>query len=235
MLEQQQGFDIHKNGVAALHGELPEIGNVHDDMWQEALAASQVSSFPEGTQLIECGDSADKFVIVLQGVVKVYETCENGREITLYRVRAGQVCVLTLTRLLLCSSSCAQAVAEQDVRLLIMPTPSFDRLLSGSDAFRRYLMNSMAHCISDIMQLTAQISFNHLDLRLIRLMRTLSSQSMSGKLSCTHQDIANELGTSREVISRLLKDFERSGYIKLNRGSIQILDIDSLEQRCVRF
>jgi len=219
----------------SLFEKLPELAAISDDTWQEALNVSQTLSFPAGTRLVECGNSADKFVIVLQGVVKVYETCENGREITLYRVNSGQVCVLTLTRLLLRSNRCAQAIAEKDVRLLAMPTEYFERLLAESEAFRNYLMMSMAHCITDVMQLTAQISFRHLDLRLAQLVRKLSLQATSKRICCTHQAIANELGTTREVVSRLLKDLERSGHIKLNRGSIEILDMNKLEELCLNY
>ena len=214
----------------ALFSELPELAGINDDVWREALAVSQVISCPAGAKLIECGESADKFIIVLQGSVKVYETAENGREISLYRVSGGQVCVLTLTRLLLRSNRCAQAVAEQDVRLLAMPPEYFDRLLTESEDFRRYLMTSMAHCITDVIQLISQVSFTQLDLRLATLLIKCADKVEPGKLRCTHQSIANELGTTREVVSRLLKDFERSGYIKLNRGSIEILDIDGLEK-----
>lgn len=221
-----------KNRPIALFNELPELAGIGDDVWREALAVSQVISCPAGTKLIECGDSADKFVIVLQGIVKVYETGENGREITLYRVCGGQVCVLTLTRLLLRSNRGAQAMAEQDVRLLAMPPEYFNRLLAESEDFRRYLMTSMAHCVTDVMQLIAQVSFNHLDLRLATLIRKLAARAEPDKLRCTHQAIANELGTTREVVSRLLKDFERSGYIKLNRGSIEILAMEKLEKLC---
>ncbi|MGB5725669.1 MAG: Crp/Fnr family transcriptional regulator [Thiogranum sp.] len=214
----------------ALFSKLPELASIDDDVWQEALAVSQVISCPVGAKLIEWSDTADKFVIVLQGSVKVYETAKNGREISLYRVGSGQVCVLSLTRLLLRSNRCAQAVAEQDVLLLAMPPQYFDRLLTESEDFRRYLITSMAHCITDVIQLISQVSFNQLDLRLATLLIKRTNKVGSGKHSCTHQTIANELGTTREVVSRLLKDFERSGYIKLKRGSIEILDVDGLEK-----
>lgn len=223
-----------RNESETLFDELPELAGINDTVWEEALAVSQVIRCPAGTKLIECGDPADKFVVVLQGVVKVYETCESGREICFYRVHSGELCVLTLTRLLVHSNRCAQAVAEQDVRLLVIPRDYFDRLLAESGDFRRYLMTSMAHCITDVMQLVAQVSFNQLDHRLARLIRKLATPSAPGEFrcSCTHQIIANELGTTREVVSRLLKGFERSGHIKLGRGSIEILDIEELEKLC---
>ena len=226
----EQGVDSQSDvSPVVLFSELTDLAGIQDDVWREALAVSQVVSAKAGTKLIECGDSADKFVIVLQGVIKVYETCENGREISLYRVSDGQVCILTLTRLLLNSNRCAQAMAEEDVRLLVMPPEYFDRLLTESEDFRSYLMTSMAHCITDVIQLISQVSFDRLDLRLANLLRKLATQSSQNKLQCTHQLIANELGTTREVVSRLLKDFERSGCIKLCRGSIEVLDMEQLE------
>jgi len=234
MREDGSALSIRNESVT-LFDELPELASINDTVWEEALAVSQVIRCPAGTKLVECGDDpADKFVVVLQGVVKVYETCESGREISLYRVHSGQLCVLTLTRLLLHSNRCAQAVAEQDVRLLVIPQEYFDRLLAESGDFRRYLMTSMAHCITDVMQLIAQVSFNQLDHRLARLIRKFATRSTQGMLrcACTHQIIANELGTTREVVSRLLKGFERCGHIKLSRGSIEILDIEALDRLC---
>jgi len=111
-----------------------------------------------------------------------------------------------------------------------MPPEHFDRLLAESEDFRRYLMSSMAHCITDVMQLIARVSFDHLDLRLAHLIRQLADRVTPDKLRITHQAIANELGTTREVVSRLLKDFERAGYIKLSRGSIEIISKDKLDR-----
>jgi len=190
---------IRNKQLGTLFDELPELAAIHAELWEQALADSQLISCPAGTKLVEYGDRADRFVILLQGVVKVYETGENGREISLYRVYGGQVCVLTLTQLLHRSTRCVQAVAEQDARLLGMPREYFDRLLADSEDFRHYLMSSMAHCITDVMQLIARVSFDHLDLRLAHLIRQLSVRATPDKLRITHQSIANELGTTREV------------------------------------
>ncbi len=228
-LEDQE--NMTRDAPVPLFSELPALADIHDAVWREALAASRLVICPAGTKLIECGDSADKFVIVLQGTVKVFEVADDGREISLYRVGRGQVCVLTLTRLLLRSNRCAQAVAEHDVRLLAMPPEYFNRLLAESEAFRHYLMNSMAHCITEVVQLASRVSFDHLDRRLAMAIAKLSvAQAEPRVLRYTHQEIANELGTTREVASRLLKHFERSGVIRLGRGSIEILDRAGLEK-----
>jgi CRP/FNR family transcriptional regulator len=216
--------------IAALSKASPELASISGDAWREALAVSPVVSCPAGTNLLDSSDSTDKFIIVLQGVVKIYQTSENGREIALHRVYAGQICIPMLVRLLHRSTRCAQAVAEEDTRLLAISPDHFDRLLAESEGFGRYLMSAMAHCISDVMQLVADVSFNHLDLRLAQLIGQLSSGTGPGKLKLTHQAIANELGTTREVVSRILKRFERAGYIKLNRGNIDVIAGDDLEK-----
>lgn len=209
----------------------PQLAAINDPAWNQALAESVLISCPAGTRLIECGNTADKFVIVLQGTINVYENNSNGREISLYRVHGGQVCVLTLTRLLQRSNSNAQATAETDVQLLAFPPRYFDRLLAESEMFRRFLMSAMASCITEVTQLIADISFNSLDCRLVRILCRRRTES-SNPLRVTHQAIANELGTTREVVSRMLKNLERAGHIRLQRGSIEIIDLDELELRC---
>jgi len=118
----------------------------------------------------------------------------------------------------------AQAVVEEDARLLVIPSEDFDRLMGESDDFRRYLVNSMTYCISGMMQLVSRISFSTLDLRLAHIIHQFSDRTSQRTVKFTHQALANELGTSREVVSRLLKGLERAGTIRLKRGSIEIID-----------
>lgn len=218
------------NARAALHNSFPDLSEQSGQAWEDAVAASSIVSSCAGTQLIHCGDASQHFVIVLDGVVRVYETAESGREICLYRVYAGEICVLTLAKLLGAEGVCAEAAAEQDVRLLAMPIEHFRRLMATSEYFNRHLMAAMANSLSQIMALIGQISFQRLDLRLACLIGQLSEQQESSRLNFTHQAVANELGTTREVVSRLLKEFENMGCIKLSRGNIEILSTEALER-----
>lgn len=225
----ETGCTISTNhGTTPLIGELPELSGLNDHAWQAALTDSQMMHCPAGTRLIGEAEPVDKLLIVLNGVVKVFETADSGREISLYRIYDGQICMLSLTRMLHGAAKCAQAVTEKESRLLQVPREHFDKLIAESEGFRQYMLSAMATCVTDLMQLTADISFNNLDLRLAQLLQKLSGQSTSIKLKLTHQAIAKELGTTREVISRLLKDFEKAGYIKLGRGRIQVLSADKL-------
>ncbi len=218
------------NAHAALRNAFPGLNEESDQAWEEAVAASSIVSFSAGTQLIHCGEASQHFVIVLDGVVRVYETAESGREICLYRVYAGEICVLTLAKLLGAQNVCAEATAEEDVRLLAMPIEHFRRLMATSQGFSRDLLRAMGNSLSEIMALIGQISFQRLDLRLACLIGQLSEQKSSRKLKLTHQEVANELGTTREVVSRLLKEFEHMGCIKLSRGNIEILSSEALDR-----
>lgn len=229
MLERIRG-STRAHHQYAWFNAIPRLKNITEDLWKEVLAESNVISFPAGTKLIQCGDSATQFVIVLKGVVRVYQAAETGKEICLYRVRSGQVCALTLTKLHTTSNICAQAVAEEDVQILAMPLRYFYRLLSESEDFRNYVMSALADCVGEIMQMVASVSFQRLESRLSCLIWKLSVSESSNKLKFTHQEVANELGTTREVVSRLLKDFENMGCIKLSRGTIEILCEEVLQK-----
>jgi CRP/FNR family transcriptional regulator len=188
-----------------------------------------------GTELSHCDLTAGKFVVVLGGVIRVYQAGECGRELSLYRVHTGHACMLALTRLLDHADQCARAVTEQETLLLAMPADGFFQLIKESGDFSHYLVNAMANCISEISKLLCQVSFNRLDQRLADLILRVSDHTDAGKIRLTHQAIADELGATREVVSRLLKDFENAGHVRLGRGSIEISARDrllELSERC---
>ena len=233
MTDTGSGISITQN-TAPLVGELPELAGLNDHLWQEAVAGSQIAHCPAHTKLIRYGEPVDKLFIVLSGVIKVYESASSGREISLYRSYDGEVCMLSLTRMLHRAAQCAEAITEEDTRLLMVPREYFDRLIAESEGFRLFILSAMSSCLDELMQLTAEVGFNNLDFRLAQLIRRLAEHGASIRLKLTHQAIANELGTTREVISRLLKDFEKAGYIKLGRGRIQVLAPDKLNLLCNR-
>jgi CRP/FNR family transcriptional regulator len=205
-------------------GDFSELPGIAGDAWQEALGAAKVIDAPAGAKLTESRASGDRLVIVLAGTVKVSHTSENGREITLYRISAGQLCPFTLPCLLRCTPSCVRAEAEEDVSLLAVPRQYVARLLAECPDFRNYLLSGLAYNIAVVTQLVAQVSFEQLDRRLANLLLRRSRVDGSLRLRCTHQSLASELGCTREVISRLLKEFERAGYIRLGRCCVEIVD-----------
>lgn len=184
-----------------------------------AAAAGQVL-FSPGT---ECG----AFMWLVSGTIRVHLVAESGREITLYRVVPGETCVLTTACLMAQEDYGADGVAESDIRAIAIPTPLFHELLSISQRFRELVFAAFGARISAMLASFEEVAFGRLDRRLASF---LLERAGNAPVALTHQDIAGELGSSREVISRLLKEFERRDLIRLGRGRIEMRDPQALDQ-----
>ncbi|HTH17071.1 MAG TPA: Crp/Fnr family transcriptional regulator [Magnetospirillum sp.] len=179
---------------------------------------------PAGTVLFQDGSECQAYVLVLDGSVRVQKVSENGREIVLYRVEAGQSCVLTTNCLIAREDYAAQGIAETDIRALVLPAATFRALLAKSEAFRDFVFSAYATRIGDLLMLIEEVAFGRIDVRLAGWLR----QRAGSAIRVTHQEVAVELGTAREVISRQLKEFERRGWVALGRGRIEVTDAAGL-------
>ncbi|GAV19630.1 cyclic AMP receptor-like protein [Mariprofundus micogutta] len=189
------------------------------------LTGLQTMKVPKGTVLFRDGDACQGYVFVLDGSVRVQKMDPEGREIVLYRVEDGQTCMLTTSCLLGDKAYPAEGVAEIETELALIPAQRFDELLADS-AFRKFALGMISERIADLMALIEDVAFGRMDARLIR--RLMELDDGSHKLKLTHQQLATELGTAREVISRILKDFERRGHVSLGRGEVTLIDLDAL-------
>lgn len=172
------------------------------------------------------GDSCQQYLFVTSGSVRVYSRAENGREVVLYRVQDNESCTLTTACLFAHNPYPAEGITETETSAIAIPQKVFDQGLAQSDAFRQMIFDQYARRLSDVIHRVEDISFGHIDIRLARQLVKLCPQN--AQLSITHQALANELGTAREVISRQLKQFERNRLIQLQRGQIQITDLSGL-------
>lgn len=206
----------------------PELAGISDGAWLEALRMTTDTSVPSGTILIRRGDPCRNFVLVAEGTVRVYERSDTGREIVLYRVKAGEMCILTMTNLIEHTAYAAEAITEDCVKIASIPVPYFQNALACSEGFRNFIMATLARRVSVMMRLVEQIAFQRLDLRLACLLGQLFGSRHTSRLAITHQELANELGTAREVISRMLKEFEHMQCIRLHRGEIELVSQDAL-------
>lgn len=188
---------------------------------------AKVASIPAGTVLFHGGDLGRNYLLVLDGQVRVQKVAESGREIVLYRVEPGQSCVLTTACLLSDIPYGAEGVAESDIRAVVLPSGIFHRLLASSDIFRKFVFAAYSTRLSELLCLIEEVAFGRIDRRLASFL--LDRGTASGGLKATHQDIAVELGTAREVVSRQLKDFERRGWVELSRGSLLVKNAAALE------
>lgn len=198
----------------------PQFARLDADSARLLEGNARLADIAAGTVLFRDGAECSSYVLVLKGSIRVQKVAENGREIVLYRVERGQSCVLTTNCLIAREDYAAQGVAETDVRALVLPAATFRALLAKSEAFRDFVFSAYATRIADLLLLIQEVAFGRIDVRLAGWLRTRTNGDDS--VVATHQDIATELGSAREVISRQLKEFERRGWVALHRGRIQI-------------
>jgi CRP/FNR family transcriptional regulator len=187
---------------------------------------ARIVEAPIGTIGYSEGMPCNAYVLRLAGQSRVYKISSSGREILLYRVGAGETCVLTTTCLLGSSDYPASTIVEQPIRDVLIPAVTFHQLMLDSRVFRRYVMENYGALISDLIVLLDEVAFHSLDARLAKLLL----EEAGPQINKTHQQLAAELGTAREVVSRQLKRFEQKGWVNLGRGHIEILDRDALEE-----
>ena len=191
------------------------------------LDALPLMKVPGGTVLFRDGDDCQGYVFVLSGSIRVQKMDPEGREIVLYRVEDGQTCMLTTSCLLGGRPYPAEGVAEEETELAMLSPKRLDVLLSDA-AFRRFVLSMISLRIADLMTLIEDVACGRMDVRLAR--RLLELDNGSGELRLTHQQLATELGTAREVVSRLLKDFERRKMVSLGRGIVLLPESKTLRE-----
>lgn len=185
------------------------------------LAAGTPVHFGAGTVLFRPGDVCSGLLLVRSGSVRVQLVSETGRQITLYRVSAGVACVLSTQCLMTDGVYPAEGVAETDVEGVFLGAGQVQRLLREDAAFRAWMFGVYGSRLVDLVMLVEDLLETRIDRRLAH---HLVAHAARGALVQTHQAIAADLGTAREVVSRHLKDFERRGLVALGRGQIEVVD-----------
>jgi CRP/FNR family transcriptional regulator, anaerobic regulatory protein len=187
------------------------------------LDESQIIHEPRGSILFDAKQPCRGFPLLLEGSVRVTKSAPTGREILLYRVEPGQGCILSGGCLLGHSDYSATGTAEEDVTLISVPPAHFHELLLQSEPFRNFVFGMYGERLSEVMELVEQVAFRRLDTRLAQLLIRRGPV-----LEDTHQRLADELGSVREIVSRLLRGFEGRGWVRLEREHITVLDPKSL-------
>jgi len=174
------------------------------------------------------GKSPENMLFLLDGTVRVQQVSDTGHEIVLYRIEAGQSCVLTTACLLAYEDYSAEGVAETSVQAAAIPRDVFDDLVAQSKLFRDFVFAAFSKRITDLFLMIDEVAFQRMDVRLAdKLIRLSNNQDI---IATTHQKLSVELGTAREVISRQLQEFQRRGWIEQGRGNINLLNRTKLEQ-----
>ena len=174
---------------------------------------------PAGTVMFDEAQPCSGFPFVLEGSIGVSKLADNGREIQLYHVDAGDSCILSSSCLLGSVEYDARGVAMSDSNVFVLPRPTFERLLSSSEGFRRYVFRLFSERIADLMQTVEAVAFQRLDQRLAALLIRRGPE-----VRATHQQLADELGSVREIVSRIVRSFAEHGLVRTGRERIEILD-----------
>lgn len=202
---------------------------------EEVLASSERVSLPAGFHPFQEGGGCPGVAFVGVGDVRVYKVSSEGREVTLYHVGPGETCLLTLNAAMGTSLYPASAVVEAPVEAVAVPVESFRSWVRRHDAMSVFVFEQMAHRISDLMALIHEVVFRRMDRRVADYLASQYAGLAPGAvLETTHGAIAAELGSAREVVSRVLKELEREGAVMLGRGHIELLDRDLLRRLAER-
>ncbi len=204
------------------------LNRLPDDIKAELEAGSQIISVPAGTEIFAPGQTADNLWLLLDGTVKVQQKSDTGREVFLYRVHAGESCVLTTACMLAFEDYSAQGTSETDVKAVAIPRKTFDGLVSKSPIFREFVFTAYSRRITDLFTLIDDIVFQRMDVRLAS--RLLELAGDSDLVRATHAVLGTELGTAREVVSRTLSEFQRRGWVEQSRGEVRIIGREGLER-----
>ncbi|TQV80896.1 Crp/Fnr family transcriptional regulator [Denitrobaculum tricleocarpae] len=184
-------------------------------------------ALPAGTTVFAPGVAAESFLLILAGTVRVQQVSPGGREIVLYRVTGGETCIMTTSCLLADENYAADGVTETDVEAVAIPKAAFEEAIAQSPGFRRLVFTDYSRRISDLMHVVEEVAFERLDKRLAQ--RLLARADNSTVVRVTHQDLATDLGSAREVVGRLLKELERRGWVALSRGAIELRNPDQIK------
>jgi len=219
---------VHFDRIAKF---LPVLQHSDSKLVNEFMQTAFFARIPAGHDVFVEGDSIDAIALLISGVVRVYKIGETGREITLYRFGHGESCILTANAILSQQSFPAIATVEKDAEAVMIPANTFRDWVHRYDEWRGFVFDLLSQRLSSVMAIVDEVAFRRMDMRVASLL--IERGRVQNPIRITHQEIAAELGSSREVISRLLEDFTSQGMIRMARNSVEILDFHSLENRSV--
>ncbi len=204
---------------------LESIG-LNEQLFEKDISGQKVELDSE-TVIFKSGDSCGAFLVLLSGQVRVEITTKSGRDLMLYRMSENDTCIITTSVLLNDEKYYARAIAETPVSAIAISAADFHKALTLSHEFSRYVISGYAQRISSLISLLDRISSKDIDFELSNLL--LQEVTTDGTVELTQQEIARDIGTAREVVSRKLSALESKGIVKTMRGKILIIDNDYLQ------
>ena len=211
---------LHVQAINRLFEIFPQLVDEQNHEWLEVLKNAKAYQLPAGTMLASTGTICNEFMLILDGSVRVFQHADDGREVTLYRIGTGDICLMSLNSVLHERPFRGNACSETEITVLAFDVDDFHTAMKVSDDFRTFVLIHLVDTVCGMVHMFHDTTFKPLKTRLGVLLADLFEGSVTNVLNVTHQDLAQELGSSREVISRLLKKMEQSEYIVLKRREI---------------
>ena len=204
----------------------PALATQSPGLAERIAAAGIFRHASAGTTMFSEHNACTGFPLLLSGTVRIAQRYPNGRELQLYRVKPGELCLLSGSCLLSDVDYTATGIAETDLDLVVLPPAAFHGLLAEDEAFRREIFGSFGSRLSEVMQVVEAVAYHQLDVRLARLL--LERADARGHVKATHQALADGIGSVREMVSRLLRSFEDRQWVELGRERVTIVDREAL-------
>lgn len=221
MIDQKQFIRIVQS--------MPFLQNADQGFVKEFQRSAFLAQIPARQDVFLEGDRIEAIALLISGIVRVYKIGETGREITLYRFGNGSSCILSANAILSQNTFPAIATVEQDAEAVMIPAEVFRDWVKRYDLWRDFVFDLLSQRLSAVMEVVDEVVFHRMDRRVAAFLMKRGKDE--NPIHITHQEIASELGSSREVISRLLEDFISEGSIRSGRGIIEILDFEALNSR----
>lgn len=209
----------------ALDTYFPRLAKM-PELKEELIAISSIQTFEAGTVILKQGGYVKVIPLMISGLAKVFkEEPENGNEVLLYYIKPGESCVMSMTTLLHNTTSQVKAIIEEDADVVLIPADKALQIAKKYPRWNEFIYDLFNLKFDELLQVIEILTFSNKDIRLLAYLKKEAALKNTNILKTTHQHIADDLGSSREVISRLLKKLEIEGHIKLDQGSVRLLSI----------
>jgi CRP/FNR family transcriptional regulator len=216
--------------IRALSKQFSFLQSAEADFVRHFFSATKIIQLPADQPICQQGMQCSHLALVIEGSARVYKIGESGREITLYRIGPGESCILTASCIMSQRPFPAFAVSEQPIQAVIVSTADVVKWSNHEPAWRDYLFRLISDRLSDVISVVEEVAFRRVDRRLAAYLLQYPVKD-NNRIQVTHQSIASDLGTSRELVSRILKDFEQQGLISITRGAITLDDRHGLNSK----
>ncbi len=219
------------NFVDEIKCQFPFLNDIKEEMSKKFMETVMVGKYPAGMKILEEGSSCTNMVLVLDGTIRVYKLSPEGKELTLYRLNKGETCVLSVACLMGNTNYPAIAEVEEEATLGIIPAGLYNELFLSEPSCQKFIFNTVSSRLQEVLILIDELVFKSMDKRLSAfILERMAENEGEYRIDMTHEKISVELGTAREVVSRILKEFEKKNIVNLSRGRIIVKDAETLKK-----